>query len=39
MVIFTHDLDFVALLASGRAIQPSVLQVRARIWKQARSSP
>jgi predicted nuclease of predicted toxin-antitoxin system len=27
-VVFTHDLDFAALLASTRAIGPSVLQVR-----------
>ena len=29
-VVFTHDLDFSALLASSRAAGPSVLQVRAQ---------
>lgn len=30
MVVFTHDLDFSALLASSRAGGPSVLQLRAK---------
>jgi predicted nuclease of predicted toxin-antitoxin system len=30
MVIFTHDLDFGALLASRKTRQPSVIQVRAQ---------
>jgi predicted nuclease of predicted toxin-antitoxin system len=30
MVIFTHDLDFGALLASRKTNQPSVIQIRAQ---------
>jgi predicted nuclease of predicted toxin-antitoxin system len=40
LVVFTHDLDFGALLAKRKTRQPSVLQVRAqdvlpRTWKPA----
>jgi predicted nuclease of predicted toxin-antitoxin system len=30
LVVFTHDLDFGALLATRKALQPSVIQIRAQ---------
>jgi predicted nuclease of predicted toxin-antitoxin system len=36
LVIFTHDLDFGALLANRKASQPSVIQVRAHAINTSR---